>query len=412
MKTFFCACFLSLATVAQAVDDFLDRLDEALTISAFHDQLRARVSGLLDLEYYHFPQPPPGLINSRDHDLFNPRLSLFLDAQIGPHVYFFLQSRLDTGFDPTDRTEQLRPNVSGRRADLRADEYALRVTPWSDGRVSLQVGWFATVVGTWVERHLSWENPFVNAPLPYEEVSRVPDLDTALTSREFRSPREVDKYEYLPIIWGPVYSNGVSLAGRLGMFEYAAEMKSAAVASRPESWDDVHLSRPAFDLRLGFRPNEAWRFGLSGAEGNYLRSEASATLPSGHDIDDYRQFVLGQDISYARGHLQVWAEAFEARYQVPRLGNLDTFAYYLEAKYKITPQLFAALRWNQQIFGTVRDDFGGRVSAEPDVWRIDAALGYRFTAHTQLKLQYILQRGNFFANNLGSTFAAQFTVRF
>ena len=412
MKKILSVCFLASVLNAFAVEDFLDRLDQALTISLFDDQVRARVSGLLDLEYYHFPQPPPGLIVASGHDLFNPRLSLFLDAQIGPHVYFFLQSRLDTGFDPTDRTEPLRPNDRGRYPDLRVDEYALRVTPWSDGRFSLQVGWFATVVGSWVERHLSWDNPFVNAPLPYEEASRVSDLDAALTSRDFRSPALADKYEYLPIVWGPVYSNGVSVAGRLGMFEYAAEMKSAPVASRPESWDDIHLSRPAFDLRVGFRPNEAWRFGLSAAEGNYLRSKATASLPSGHDLNDYRQYVLGQDISYARGHLQLWAEAFEARFEVPRLGNLDTFAYYLEAKYKFTPQFFGALRWNQQLFGTIRDDFGGRVSAQPDVWRIDAALGYRFTAHTQLKLQYILERGDFLSNHLGSTFAAQFTVRF
>ena len=32
------------------------------------------------------------------------------------------------------------------------------------------------------------------------------------------------------------------------------------------------------------------------------------------------------------------------------MGNADTFAYYLEGKYKFTPQFFAALRWNQQLF--------------------------------------------------------------
>ena len=121
---------------------------EALTISLFDDQVRARVSGLLDLEYYHFPQPPPGLIRADGHNLFAPRLSVFLDAQIGPNVYLFVQSRVDTGFDPTDLGEQ-----------WRADEYALRVTPWSDGRFNLQVGKFSTVVGNWVERHLSWDNP-------------------------------------------------------------------------------------------------------------------------------------------------------------------------------------------------------------------------------------------------------------
>ena len=61
-RIFFAAIFfLALRAHAQ---DFFDRLDQSLTISTFDDQLRARVSGLLDLEYYHFPQPPPGLIRS------------------------------------------------------------------------------------------------------------------------------------------------------------------------------------------------------------------------------------------------------------------------------------------------------------------------------------------------------------
>src|SRR5207249_1670817 len=57
------------------IDDSLDRLDSALTLSAFQDNLRARLSGTLDLGIYHFEQPAPGLINSDIDTLFNPRLT-------------------------------------------------------------------------------------------------------------------------------------------------------------------------------------------------------------------------------------------------------------------------------------------------------------------------------------------------
>src|SRR5262249_58275272 len=97
-------------------------------------------------------------------NLFNPRLTLFLDMQIGSQIYFFAQSRLDRGFDPTDFG-----------ANIRLDEYAVRITPWQDGRFSVQVGKFATVVGNWVPRHLSWENPFINAPVVYENVTAIRD---------------------------------------------------------------------------------------------------------------------------------------------------------------------------------------------------------------------------------------------
>src|SRR6185503_20830129 len=111
------------AAIAQGdtLDDLFDRLDSSLTRSAFNDSLRVRLSGTLDLELYHFEQPAPGLINSTNETLFNPRLTLFLDAQYGSKIYLFVQSRLDRGFDP-----------SSHGAEIRLDEYALRYTPWED----------------------------------------------------------------------------------------------------------------------------------------------------------------------------------------------------------------------------------------------------------------------------------------
>jgi hypothetical protein len=64
------------------------------------------------------------------------------------------------------------------------------------------------------------------------------------------------------------------------------------------------------------------------------------------------------------------------------------------------------------LFDSGRDAAGRTVARAPDVARVDLAVGYRFSAHTQLKLQYSLARGDFVSDNLGSTFAAQFTVRF
>jgi hypothetical protein len=60
------------------------------------------------------------LIDAEGNDLFNPRLSLFVDAQLGPKLYFFSQLRFDRAFDPTDHPT----------AEVRLDEYALRYTPW------------------------------------------------------------------------------------------------------------------------------------------------------------------------------------------------------------------------------------------------------------------------------------------
>jgi hypothetical protein len=397
-------CVFACTACAFDVDDLFDRLDTALTISAFQDNLRARLSGTLDLEIYHFDQPAPGLINSSIDTLFNPRLTLFLDTQVGSQIYFFAQSRLDRGFDP-----------SNHGAQIRLDEYALRITPWEDGRLTVQIGKFATVVGNWVPRHLSWDNPFINAPLIYENVTSIQDKSAPFSPLYFiYGLYYYEKYAFNPVIWGPSYASGISVSGRLGRFDYAVEMKNASLSSRPESWNVTEngFEHPTFNGRLGFRPNEAWNLGLSASEGPYFRPEAESTLPPGRDIGDYREFVVGQDVSFAWRHLQLWAEFYEARFEVPRVGDADTFAYYVEAKYKFTPQLFGALRWNQQLFSNVNNGAGGSVRWSQDLGKIDIAAGYRFTPHTQLKLQYSFQQETTGPRDDNHMLAAQFTVRF
>ena len=398
------AFLVACTAYATEPDDFLDRLDTALTIASFHDNLRLRLSGTIDLEAYHLQQPAPGLIDSKIDNLFNPRLTLFLDAQIGSHIYFFTQSRLDRGFDPSDHGAQ-----------VRLDEYALRVTPWDDGRSTLQVGKFATVVGNFVPRHFSWEIPFINAPLVYENITAISDKAAPASPRDFVRGFEANaKYEFNPVIWGPSYATGISVSGRLGRFDYAAEMKNSSLSSRPESWNvtETDFDHPSFNGRLGFRPNQMWNFGVSVSDGAYFRSEAEPMLPRGHDLGDFRELVLGQDASFAWHHLQVWAEFYEARFQVPRVGDADTFAYYFEAKYKFTPQFFGALRWNQQLFDSVDAAGGGKLRWGQDLGRVDIAAAYRFTPHTQLKLQYSFQHETTGPRDDNHLFAAQFTVRF
>jgi hypothetical protein len=203
------------------------------------------------------------------------------------------------------------------------------------------------------------------------------------------------------------------VSGSIDKFDYAVEMKNSALASRPESWDgtEVNFGHPTFSTRVGFRPTEMWNFGVSASAGPYLLDEAEPTLPPGRGISDYREFVLGQDASFAWHHLQLWAEFYETRFQVPRIGNADSFAYYLEGKYKITPQLFGALRWNQHVFGTVRDG-NERAQWGNDAWRVDAAIGYRFTNYLQGKIQYSFTHQDTSVQIGEQLIAAQLTIKF
>ncbi|MBI5770232.1 MAG: hypothetical protein HZA93_20820 [Verrucomicrobia bacterium] len=402
-----------ISRVAAANEDALDRLEETLTFATPDAQARARLSGLIDLEQYHFQLPPPGVIRATGNDLFTPRLTLFLDAQLGSQLYLFAQARWDRGFDPQP--------AHGR---VRLDEYALRYTPWPDGRLSVQAGRFGTIVGNWTPRHGAWTDAFISAPLAYEQLTGLWDreaitnpvallrwshvrsgLPAAITARE--------KDLRIPVLWGPAYATGFALSGDLGKFGYAAEIKHAPVSSRPETWEpgQVSFAHPSIGARLRYRPNAMWNLGFSATSGTYLTPAAERTLLPRHGRGDYRQITLGQDLVVAWHHWQFWAEVFEARYTIPVVGDADLVSYYAEVKYKFSPQLSAAVRWNQQLFGEITDRTGP-VTWGKNAWRLDAAPAWRFTPHTQLKLQYSLQHGDTGARAFTHTLATQFTLRF
>lgn len=408
----FIGCGLGLANLAHAADDVIDDLDQFLTFQSADHHVRARFSGTIELEQYDFRQPAPAFIDASGSSLFNPRATLFIDAQIGPQVYAFAQARIDHGFDPSD--ESLR---------VRLDEYALRFTPWQNGALSVQLGKFATVVGSWPQRHSSWDNPFINAPLPYEELTGVWDSEPAPNAavllfwahvRSGAAPQFDDKYLRLPIVWGPSYATGFSVSGILGRFEYAAEVKNAGLSSRPSVWNDdgVVWDHPAVNGRIGFRPNPMWNFGFSIGDSPYLRTEAIRLIPAGFGRGDYRERLFAQDASFAWHHLQLWAEAFEARYSNPKVGGAEVLGYYIEAKYKLTPRWFVAARWNEQHFGRVTELSGTQTKWGRDTTRADLATGFRFTAHTQLKLEYSLQHYAIGPRENEHLAAAQFVLKF
>jgi len=372
--------------------ELLDDLQDNLSFSAFDERLRLRLSGTLDLEAYNVDKPAPALVYTAKHFLLNPRLTVYLDAKFDNYLYGFVQARVDRGFDPSDEGAQ-----------IRLDEYAIRIRPWQDaGFPRIEIGKFATVVGSWVHRHGSWENPFIDAPLPYDRLVGLWDImapDSAATLlywghvpfdgiTRFFGDGYSDKRFRLPIIWGPSYASGLSIGGDLGKMRYAFEVKNAALAARPESWDLTRNSfgYPTFSGRIGFKPNVMWDFGVSGSFGPYLQPEAAFSLPRGDSIGDYHEILIGQDVTFAWHHWQFWAEVFETRFEVPNVGNADLLSYYLEAKYEVTSQLFVAARWNQQLYGDVPFN-GENTRWGNDTWRVDAAVGYRFSADLQLKLQ-------------------------
>ncbi|HYE32582.1 MAG TPA: hypothetical protein VEH27_14230 [Methylomirabilota bacterium] len=404
---------LSLALAGAAhlsAADLLQPVDEALHFETRNGAMRADVSGLLDIEGYYVEQPSPALLFEDDDFFFNPRLSLFLDANLGKHFYMFVQARADRGFDPGAEPD----------GEIRADEYFVRYTPWPAPIINIQAGKFATVFGRWVDRHDSWNNPFINAPLSYEHMTIMGDQAALAAPGPFlaRKAAPTNKRGWLPIIWGPSYATGASIFGAIERFDYAVEVKNAGLSSRPSAWDPLENSweHPTFTGRLGYRPSAAWNVGASASVGAFYLPVAEATpgfTANARTLDDYRQITIGSDVSYAWHHWQIWGEAMASRFETPAVGDADSLAYFLEAKRKLGAHWFVAGRWNQQLFDDVRNSAGSSEEWDDDLWRIDAALGYRHNRHLQAKLQYSFTREHSGAPQQGDQLiAAQLTVKF
>ena len=400
---------LVLTLRGSARADFLEKAQDALSLSDPDHRFHLQLSGLFDLETYFIDQPAPALILT-DHDfLLNPRLTLFLDAQIGSKIYVFAQTRVDRGFDPSDGG-----------AELRLDEYFVRYSPARS--VNFQIGQFATVVGNWVSRHDSWQNPFINAPLPYENLTGIWDSEAPENAEdllywahvpEYDDGDYSDKYLRLPIIWGPSYASGLAVSGSLGRFDYAAEMKNAALASRPESWSitQVGFGHPTFNTRVGFRPNEMWNLGFSASAGPYLLPVAAPTLPSRP-----RHRRLSRARAGAGSLLCVASP--------PVMGGILRSAL-RGAPASAMPTLFptTSRRNTKSLRSSSGRCVGTSSSSAPsatrmnaqkwgnDIWRIDAALGYRFTDYLQGKVQYSFSQQDS-AQEGDHLVAAQLTVKF
>jgi hypothetical protein len=394
---------IALTIVAARGQAFLDKIDERLYIECPKCDFRSDLSVLADLEAYTIDQNPPGLLYSHHDVLIQPRLSLFLDTRLGKHFYSLVQFRVDRGFDPGSKPD----------GQARFDEYLLRYTPFDESWVNLQFGKFATFYGNFVPRHDSWNNPFINAPLPYENISGISDQAAAPTRTAFLKRRtQTDiKEKWLPIIWGPSYTSGGAIFGTVEKLDYAFEFKNASLSSRPEVWDafDTQWSHPTYTGRLGYRPNAAWNVGANASYGSYLLP--SAAKP-GLSIGDFQQITVGPDVSFSWRHWQFWAEAMASRYEVPNVGDAETVAYYVESRYKFTPKLFGALRWNQQLFDDVKNAAGMDVPWDRDMWRAEAAIGYRFTRHLQTKLQYSYSHQKGSIQQGEQMAAAQLTLKF
>ena len=390
-------------SMPEPVTQALDHVKDALTYQSQDGLWYAHLSGQTDLTEYYLGGQPWGLIyaDPTSHYLFAPRQTLNLDASYGDRLTFYGKFRWDDGYDPNENHN-----------DVRVDEIYVRAVA-VPGHLDFQVGKFATVFGSYVNHSNTWDNPLITAPLPYEQITSVLDGFVMPTADGFASIRNQpdDATTWVPVIWGPSYTPSAAFFGTWDKWDLAAQMSAQALSSRPETWNRLQFSRPSFTTRLGWRPDAAWSLGVSGSVGPYMTSDATSSLPPGASLKDYDQITFGADAAWGWHNWQLSGEFIFSRFQIPIAGNADTFSWYLEAKYQITPQLFLAARWNQQVYNQINTTTGPQ-NWDNDEMRMDLGIGYKWSRNVLTKIQYSWQHQQTSFQNGQQLIGAQFIFRF
>lgn len=388
-------------------ENAVDRFREFRTIESPDGGFRLGTDFWLTQDFMVFDRPPPPLVQTGQYQTYWPQLNGLLSMEFGRHLSFVALGQAYRGFDPNDVS--VSANLS---------EYFVVLQPLDTRALVIKGGTFATCYGQWVNRHFSFQNPLINAPMMYEAMTGVSDgaggVSATPSRAAFLNRRNLAQNvpAWLPVVWGPSYTSGGQIGGSAGMFDYAVELKNAGLASRPSDWQfwQKDFSNPTVTGRVGVRPDAAWDIGVSGSGGSYVTATPRTTNTL--NAWDATQTVIGSDVSWSHGALQVWAEAAWSQWRIPNLEPADAWTYFIESKWKFSPGLWLAGRWNQQLYGDYGAVGGGTTSWGNDTWRIDACIGLKLDRLMQFKVQYSYMDQAGFSQQSPNLFAIQLVMEF
>jgi hypothetical protein len=311
----------------------------------------------------------------RDDPLNELRFRLMASHWISENVAVFAELLYDIGADP---------RVNG--AYLVATQLAGR--EWLNTRIGLA----PSLIGNFGTRSTYFNvNPLILAPMVWHYRSALDPGARAnaqeLTVRRDRNTRG------LPLLYDSCWNVVWEVSGSLGRFDYALGVTPGSVANPIAS----RSAKGAQGMgRVGVRPFLGLRLGLSGAWGPYIGESVAptgVTAPLTTTPEDYAQKLFGYDAELTRGRLQLFSEGYWSAWETPEIeSGVEAKGAYVEGRYDLAPQWYVASRLDGIWFNEIDvPATGGGVTRQPwddDVWRVESALGFRFSREVLAKLAW------------------------
>ncbi|MCH7934878.1 MAG: hypothetical protein IIC36_12880 [Gemmatimonadetes bacterium] len=313
--------------------------------------------------------------NFRGDGSFNEmRVRLFARRWITEHIGVFAEFLFDIDAQPRLQGAYLVLNELG---DLEWLNARIGLAPPLIGNFGLRSTYFNT-------------NPLTGVPMVWQHRTTL-DLE-GTASNEDLVARKASNQRALPMLYETCWNIQWEILGEIGRFEYSLGVTPGSLSNPLTSRGDDGIQVLA---RVGIEPTLGFRIGASAAVGPYIgRAQSARDTPSSFpgSPTDYVQRLVGYDFEYSRGKVRIFSEAYWNSWEAPLVTELlKMWGGYAEARYDIAPGLFASARYGRLWFGDISatsDGLGERVKWDDEVWRWEAALGYRLIREILVKLDW------------------------
>ncbi len=312
------------------------------------------------------------------------RARLFFDAQPSEKVSVFTQVLVDN-------------------SEFQLYGAYVRLSKIGGANVNIHAGLIPNPVGLWGPRTYSDKNPVIGLPLMYLYHTALSPGRYQTTNAQLLEMRGEGYDHYgLPIIYDPCWNTGLEIFGSAGMVDWSIGALSGSV-SAPRTQPEKDIPQLTGKLGLFFSP--VFSLSFSGFAGPYMADISAFTAEVSEypklaaayedkEAEDYLNLGAGVGAHYDLGMLEMYSEAFFARWEHPVFDNLDAYSAYIDARYKLAPQWFIAGRVETMRFS--EHDFG--VGAGKQDWdyplnRFELGIGYRIDQAVLLKIVTQIVRG-------------------
>jgi class 3 adenylate cyclase len=345
--------------------------------------LQFKLSGRVILEGLFPGRDGAGLI-SEGSKFLSGKGSLFGDLYLGKHVFGTAEFRVDTGESPAPAA------LRGR-----LQQAFLRYQPWLDRNLHVQYGKFVSPFGAYNQRHDTPADPFIRPPLMYDYRTMVSSEFLPRTNNGFinwKYAPNIWRPRGAPIVWGNPYQVGIMSFGGYRNVDFRFAVMNSAPSSDPYMWDyqigrEIH---PSYVVHVGYRPLPQIHVGVAYNTGPYLGERIQSQVPESR-YNSYHQRTWEVEFLCERDGTQVRGEAFYEHWEVKNvLDKPRDISGYVEVKQKFLAGFYVALRYGTIRYNDIRLENGAREAWDFDIWRGQAAAGYRVSRNLEFRGEYML----------------------